>query len=91
MFIRHKHVFFLLQFSASDGIQSLEGQRVRFDANGDIINQDFTVYNYNNRLSSTNFVFEEVRKEFIFKVFFPLIHLNSRVLVFFFKFPVGLI
>lgn len=52
---------FLLQFSASDGIQSLEGQRVRFDANGDIINQDFTVYNYNNRLSNTNFVFEEVR------------------------------
>lgn len=54
--------YILFQFSTTDGIQSLVGHRVRFDANGDVMNQDFTVYNYNNKVAS-NFAFEEVRRE----------------------------
>ncbi|XP_060080414.1 uncharacterized protein LOC132559805 [Ylistrum balloti] len=37
------------QFSSAQGITSLLGHRVKFDKNGDITTQDFTVYNYNNK------------------------------------------
>ncbi|KAK3084836.1 hypothetical protein FSP39_019949 [Pinctada imbricata] len=47
-------------FAASDGISSLIGTRVKFDQNGDIITQDYTVWNYNKKRDNINYRFEEV-------------------------------
>lgn len=58
-----------MQFSTNDGIPSLNGLRVKFDANGDVMDQDFTVYNYNNRISAPNFAFEEVSNQVVYKCF----------------------
>ncbi|XP_061196327.1 metabotropic glutamate receptor 3-like [Saccostrea echinata] len=53
-------------FSNTDGIPSMAGRRVKFDANGDIINQDFTIYNYNDRTTAPNFAFEEVMLQLLY-------------------------
>lgn len=54
-------VLILFQFGNEEGIPSLNGQRVAFDDNGDLLDPGHTIWNYNSRAGS--YQFQEVCRQ----------------------------